>query len=264
MSANLLASLKENVQIVLVNTSHPGNIGAVARAMKNMGLAQLSLVCPSSFPSEEAVSRSSGADDLLASAAVVQSLDEAISDSQIVVGASARTRKMVWPLINPRACADLVLQSQSAEVKPKVSILFGREASGLTNEELQKCHYHVNIPANPDYASLNLAMAVQVVSYELRMSALQSDHVEDDDANLVSNILSPDHESWDGELASASEVEGFLGHLESTLIEIGYHDPNNPRMLMSRLRRLFQRAHMDKMEVNIMRGILKDILKGSR
>lgn len=284
--SSLENKLSSHVQVVLVQTSHPGNIGAVARAMKNMGLVNLCLVSPKDFPSDEAHARSSGADDLLANATVVTDLDAAIANSRLVIGASARSRKMVWPLVNPRDCASLVLstlsgQSEASSDGPVISLLFGREASGLTNDELQRCHYHVNIPANPDYASLNLAMAVQVISYELRMAVLgveelgvgevgvtgQSDESVELDItavrpnDLVSSILSPDNEVWDGDLASVEDVEGFLTHLESTLIKIGYHDPENPRQLMSRLRRLFQRAHMDKMEVNIMRGILKDVLK---
>lgn len=257
-----LECLRDHVQVVLVDTSHAGNIGAVARAVKNMGFKRLVLVNPKEFPSEEATRRASGADDVLTSARVVESLDAAIEHSKLVVGASARTRHLVWPMINPRDCASRILENladiNASIDSPQVSLLFGRESSGLTNEELQRCHFHVNIPANPDYASLNLAMAVQVLCYELRMTALlasEEDEVNED--HLA--IQGPGDAGWDVEIASVKEVEGLLEHLEQTLIKIGFHDPNNPRMLMSRLRRFVQRAQPDRMEVNILRGILKTV-----
>lgn len=256
---NIIKQLKHQVSVVLICTSHSGNIGAVARAMKNMGLYRLILVSPNDFPSEQAYSRSSGAEDVLKQARVVESLDQAIGESQIVIGASARTRKMNWPLITPHECAKIICSQldsnqQASDQGANVALLFGREASGLTNEELQRCNYHVNIPANEEYSSLNLAMAVQVICYEIRMAALNTG------VNLRS-LPAELAQQREETLANVSDVEGFLSHLESTLIEIGYHDPNNPRMLMSRLRRLFQRAHLDKMEVNILRGILKDVTK---
>ncbi|MDX1451474.1 MAG: RNA methyltransferase [Oleiphilaceae bacterium] len=267
-SDKLLASLTQQVQIVLVETTHSGNIGAVARAMKNMGLYRLVLVSPRTFPSEEATSRASGADDVLQNARVVACLEEAIAESSLVIGSSARSRNMVWPLINPRTCAQRVLgalqdtlmdeQTNSQGHAPAISLVFGRESSGLTNEELQRCHYHVNIPANPDYSSLNLAMAVQVVCYELRMAALlEMSHTAP--IEQVSEIEGPQDQGWDTLPATVNEVEGLLTHLEETLIQTGFHDPDNPRMLMVRLRRFIQRARPDTMEVNILRGILKSI-----
>ncbi len=250
------------VQIVLIDTSHSGNIGAVARAVKNMGLSRLVLVNPKEFPSDEATRRASGADDVLKRARVVETLDAAIGSSSLVVGASARTRHLVWPMINPRDCAARVLDcigtGKDNDQAATVSILFGRESSGLSNEELQRCHVHVNIPANPDYASLNLAMAVQVICYELRMAALSRDQKHAAGGQLAP-INGPGDLGWDVDLASVDEVEGLLSHLEQTLIKIGFHDPANPRMLMSRLRRFVHRAHPDKMEVNILRGILKAV-----
>ena len=150
-----------NIRIVLVNTSHPGNIGGAARAMKNMGLSRLYLVAPQEYPSDKAVWRSAGATDVLDDAVVVETLDEAIAGCSLVVGTSARERRIPWPLLDPRQCGESVWAEAGSH---EVAIVFGREDRGLTNDELQKCHYHVAIPANPDYSSLNLAMAVQILA----------------------------------------------------------------------------------------------------
>lgn len=261
--------------VTLVETTHPGNIGAVARACKNMGIKQLRLVAPKDFPSDEALRRSSGAEDLLASAEVHDGLDSALSDCHVVVGASARTRNLVWPLLNPRdfagrMCSEFAgKQKSDSSDEPegnfqatRICLLFGQEASGLTNEELQRCHYHIHIPANPEYSSLNLAMAVQVICYELRMCALLND--SHDGAAQIDAIDNAESGSWDSPAANNSEVEGFLAHLEETLVAIGYHDPKTPRLLMARMRRLFQRARLDKMEVNILRGMLKAVLEKTK
>lgn len=258
------------IKIVLIRTTHPGNVGAVARAMKNMGLHQLYLVNPEFnkiISEDEALKRSAGAEDLIHAAQTFSSLDEAIADCQIVIGASARSRKMTWPLMNPRDCSDLVLKLLGASVLTekcsapnfKAAFLFGQEASGLSNEELHRCHYHVNIPAVADFSSLNLAMAVQVIAYELRMAFLSQ--AQSQKKGMTSAILSPESDDWDEPIASVSEVEAFLAHLEQTLILTEFHNPANPRQLMTRLRRLFQRTHLDQMEVNILRGILSSIQK---
>lgn len=248
----------EQVRIVLINTSHPGNIGAVARALKNMGFSRLYLVAPESFPDPIAESRASGATDILDKAIVVSSLDEAIAGCRLVVGASARGRKIPWPVVNPR---DLAREIHSlTQDDSEVAILFGREARGLTNEELHRCNLHVHIPSNPDFSSLNLAMAVQVVTYELRMKYLESLENEAGDSNMKA-MLSPQDSGWDVEPASVDEVEMFLEHLERTLIDIDFHDPEHPRQLMARLRRLYQRCCLDKMELNILRGILRSTQK---
>jgi len=250
--------LASSVRVVLMRTTHPGNIGAVARAMKNMGLNKLCLVNGADETSQEARRRASGAENVLENAVVTSSIDEALEGVQLVIGASARSRKMVWPLMNPRDCATLVKNSvfnPKSVNSTQIALLFGQEASGLSNEELQRCHYHVNIPAVSDFSSLNLAMAVQLVSYEIRMAMLLDDTI--DDSNLLtSSILSSDDEGWDEPPAAVEEVEGFFRHIEETLIKIGFLDPENPRQLMTRLRRLYQRSHLDKMEVNILRGIL--------
>lgn len=229
------------VRVVLMHTSHPGNIGAVARAMKNMGLSQLHLVKPDLFPHSMATSRASGADDLLASAVVVETLDEALADCRFVVGASARLRSISWPVNNPRECAERMLE---ASEEGEVALLMGREQSGLTNEEMERCNYLVNIPANPEYSSLNLAAATQVLAYELRMAALAKIELK----KVVSKKDYP--------LASAAAVEGLYEHFEVALTDIRFLNPASPRKLMRRLRRLFNRAQLDEMEVNILRGIL--------
>jgi tRNA (cytidine32/uridine32-2'-O)-methyltransferase len=257
----------DRIKIVLMRTTHPGNVGAVARAMKNMGLNNLSLVNPEFnkvLSEDEALRRSAGAEDILSGAKKFVSLDDAVSDCHVLIGASARSRKMPWPLMNPRDCANevmkLIVDVKGTDVKTKVAFLFGQEASGLSNEELHRCHYHVNIPAIAEFSSLNLAMAVQVICYELRMAFLYSDTKKNNKA--ISAIVSPKDEGWDEPLASVKDVEAFLNHLEETLIKTNFHNPNNPRQLMTRLRRLFQRAHLDQMEVNILRGILTSIHKG--
>jgi len=241
----------DKIRIVLVNTTHPGNIGATARAMKNMGLSDLCLVEPKHFPHADADARASGADDILASARVVDSLEAALADCQLVVGTSARERHIPWPLVNPRELGAIAAQALNADSSrdARVAVLFGREASGLTNDELQRCHKHVHIPTNPSFSSLNVAAAVQVISYEMRM-ALVEDQV----------AKTPQWGTrWDIELADNNEIEQMFEHLEKVLVEIDFLDPANPRQLMPRLRRLFLRAVPDKVEVNVMRGILKKV-----
>jgi len=229
----------DNIRIVLIHTTHSGNIGAVARAMKNMCLSELYLVSPRHYPSEEATARASGADDLLASAVVVEELDQALEGCAVIYGTSARLRSLRWPQVDPHQAAQQVAAESG---RSRVAILFGRESSGLTNEELERCHYLVNIPANPDYSSLNIAAAVQVVAYELMMASQSPAGRE------------PETES---EPATAEEVEGLHRHLEETLIKLEYLDPEKPRQLMRRLRRLYHKARLEKDEVNILRGILK-------
>lgn len=241
----------KKVRIVLVNTTHPGNIGGVARAMKNMGLDDLCLVSPKEFPSEVADARASGALDILENARVVSGLEEALADCQLAVGTSARERHIPWPLVNPREMASIVVPSPQ-----KTAIVFGREDRGLTNEELQLCHHHVNIPSVEGFSSLNIAAAVQVIAYELRMEQLK---LESDQAG------GGDRPSWgtdwDIELADHAELERLFDHLEETLIKIEFLDPENPRQLMPRMRRLLMRAVPDKVEVNVLRGVLKAVQK---
>jgi tRNA (cytidine32/uridine32-2'-O)-methyltransferase len=245
-------NLFPRLRIVLVETSHPGNIGAAARAMKNMGVCQLVLVAPYKFPHEKATWRSASASDVVENARVVETLDEAIAGCHLVIGTSARDRRIPWPMLDPKGCGEKVVAEH--ERGADVALIFGREAHGLKNEELQKCHYHVNIPTGKAYSSLNLAMAVQVLCYEVLQAQLQAelpDHVKADEAAA--------EDRWDMEYATTEAVENFFEHLEQTLIDVGFHDPDNPRQLMTRLRRMFNRIRPDQMEVNILRGFLTAI-----
>lgn len=226
-----------NIRIVLVETSHPGNIGAAARAMKTMGLRQLVLVNPQKFPHQEAMERASSADDVLDAAVVVDDLKAAIQDCELVIGTSARPRGIPLPGVNARECANVI--GEKAVTAP-VALVFGRESSGLTNQELEHCHYHVTIPTNPEYCSLNLAAAVQVLCYEIRMAAGES-HMPQ--AEYDRN-------------ATAAEIEHFYQHLEQVLQLIGFIRPSNPKKIMQRLRRLFNRVPLEHLEVKILRGIL--------
>ncbi|NLY15718.1 MAG: RNA methyltransferase [Gammaproteobacteria bacterium] len=248
------------VRVVLVNTSHPGNIGAAARAMKNMGLHQLVLVNPKDFPSADAWARASGADDVLLQARVVDSLQHALSGCNLVLGTSARDRRLPWPLVSPRDGAGRVLQHlQAAEAgQADVALVFGREHAGLTNDELHQCQYHVHIPSCENFSSLNLAAAVQVLTYELRMAWLQASE----------QPLCMEAVERTGQLGSApathDALELFYDHLQRTLIDIEFLDPEKPRHLMTRLRRLFGRNQLSKSEVNILRGILTETQKAAR
>lgn len=241
-----MLEIAEKIKIVLVETSHPGNIGAAARAMKTMGLNRLVLVQPANYPCVEATARAAGADDVLATAEVVNSLEDAIADTSYVLGTSARLRTLRWPGVDPRtAAAESV---QAVREGGSVSLVFGRESSGLTNEELSLCHKLVHIPVNPDYSSLNLAAAVQVLCYEIRSLVTAGDQpvVVDDSGEKP---------------ATAADMQEFMQQLEQTLIKIDYLDPDNPRKSIPRLRRLFHRARMSRNEVNLLRGVLKQIGK---
>lgn len=245
----------EHVRIVLINTSHSGNIGSAARAMKTMGLSDLVLVDPVDFdprePNETSVAMASGAQDVLEGARVVSTFEEAIDDVAVVMGASARSRHLPWPLMHPRKAT-----AKALDVLPsgqKVALVFGRERTGLTNDELAMCQVHIHIPTNQEYASLNVASAVQVLAYEMRMGILAYQGELDIQYEGDWGV------SWDNELANQGEINGFMTHLEKTLVDIEFLDPTNPKQLMPRLRRLFQRAMPDKVEINILRGILKMI-----
>jgi tRNA (cytidine32/uridine32-2'-O)-methyltransferase len=238
-----------SVRIVLVETSHPGNIGASARAMKTMGFEDLALVRPGAFPSPEASARASGADDILVNARVVGSLDEAIGECGYVVGASARLRSLPMSTVDPRACAGMLWERAANN---KVAVVFGPEQSGLTNEHLGRCQQLVHIPANETFSSLNLAMAVQVLCYEMRM------------ANLALTGRHAPSESRAARLASAAELEGFHRHLEEVLSAAGFLHSDHPKQLRLKLRRIFQRAQLDENEINILRGVLSALDPGKR
>lgn len=235
----------DNIRIVMINTTHPGNIGAAARALKNMGLSKLVLVDPKEYPTAKATWRASNAVDVLDQVEVYDNLDDAIANCGLVIGTSARERRIPWPLITPRECGDRVWAEAGAH---ETAIIFGREDRGLTNEELQKCHYHVHIPANPEYSSLNIAAAIQVICYEIRMSALAPDDGEP--------LRFTD---WDVGPAKHDALEHYYAHLEDTLAKLQFLDPDNPRQTVTRLRRLFNRIRMDEMELSILRGMLTSI-----
>lgn len=224
----------------MVHTTHPGNIGAAARAMKNMGLSQLYIVAPKNYPHEDAYFRAANAVDVLARAVVVETFEEAIAGCTLVVGSSARERRIPWPLLDSRsACEQAYREAGSGQV----ALVFGREDRGLTNDELQQCQLHVNIPASPEYSSLNVAMAIQVLAYEIRM------------AHLSGTLPTDTMEGWDVPYASADDIERLFVHMEEALLEMEFLKTSAPKQAMARLRRLFQRTRLDQMEVNILRGM---------
>lgn len=227
------------IRIVLVETTHPGNIGAAARAMKTMGLTDLRLVAPMRFPDPEAEARASGADDVLAAATVVDSLEAAVADCVRVVGTSARPRKLAWPALDPRECGETLV---GGAAEGPVALVFGRERTGLTNAELDLCTDVITIPANPDYSSLNLGAAVQVLSYEIRMAALAGKFRE------PAPLEAPP--------ATHEDMERLYDHLEAALAARDFLDRHNPAHLMRRFRRLFGRTRLDRNEVQILRGML--------
>ena len=237
-------NLLNSVKVVLVGTTHPGNIGATARAMKNMGILDLALVEPKEFPSDVATFRSKAAKDILEKASVHISLEEAISECELVVGTSARGRTVPWPVLNPREAAE---EMHKSSLNGKVAIVFGREDRGLTNEELGLCNFHVHIPSDPEYSSLNLSQAVQILAYEIRLSYLQDRHVN--------------KEYWDVELANNEQTERLINHMDELMQEVDFYDVENPRKLLVRVRRFFKRSKIDVMEANIFRGLFATIQK---
>lgn len=231
----------DNIRIVLVGITHPGNIGATARAMKTMGLLQLALVNPKQFPCAEATVRAAGADDVLAQAWVGDDFAESLRGYHLIIGTSARRRHIAWPTLTPRECAEKIAVSAG-----KVALVFGREHAGLTNQELDRCHYLVQIPTQAHFSSLNIAAAVQILAYEIFIQQSNS---------LLKEAHCP---------ASAEIMLGFYQHLEQALIEIGFLDPQKPKRLTRRLQRLFNRAQPDDIEINILRGILTAIQTSKR
>jgi tRNA/rRNA methyltransferase/tRNA (cytidine32/uridine32-2'-O)-methyltransferase len=224
--------------------------------MKNMGLSRLVLVDPIEFPSSEAVARASGATDVLDDAQVVATLEEALVGCSVAFGTSARDRRIPWPLLDPRETGAVCVEQVGADAE--VALVFGREYAGLTNEELQRCHYHVHIPSNPEFSSLNLAAAVQVLAYEVRMAWLAA-------SGQPSKLAKQETTSMlNAQPVTADELEHYYGHLEQTLVDIGFLDPAKPRHLMPRLRRLYGRSGISKLEMNILRGILTETQKAVR
>lgn len=240
------------IRIVLVGTSHPGNIGAAARAMRTMGLTQLDLVQPERFPHREAEAMAAGADDVLAQARVFPSLADAIADCRWVMGCTARRRSVAMDEYPPDAAAKRMLD---ACAQGPVALVFGRERTGLTNEELMLCHAAVHIPSVEDFSSLNLAAAVQVLAWELRRAALARECGE------TLQIAGP---APDDPPASAAQMEGLFEHLAQTLDDIDFHKGRSPDRVMRRLRQLLLRAQPDQREVRVLRGILADAQRMAR
>jgi len=232
--------LNKHVHFILVGTTHSGNIGAAARAMKTMGFESLRLVDPCPYKTSEAFARASGADGLVRDALSYSTLSDAIADCSLVFGTSARLRSLTWAGVDAREAAVTVAACPAGS---NVAVVFGRERSGLTNSELDLCTHQLQIPTSEDFASLNLGSAVQVVAYELRMAHL----------GLVDGTEQPDA---DEPVADSESMEHFFAHLERTLIELDFLDPENPRLLMRRLRRYFGRNRPVATELNILRGIL--------
>ena len=240
----------DRIRIVLVGTQHPGNIGAAARALKTMGLSRLVLVAPEQYPADEAFRRAAGADDLLAAAGVVGSLAEAVADCQFVLGCTARSRRVALEEMVPRQAAARAVQAAGAG---QVALVFGRERTGLSNEELQLCHASVHIPANPEYSSLNLAAAVQVLAYELRLELLAQ-----------ASLPVPAAGQSQDPPASHAQLEGFFAQLGETLDQIDFHKGRAPDSAMRKLRRLFLRTGLNEQEVRLLRGILADAQRMAR
>lgn len=241
------AEMLSRVVVVLTQPSHPGNIGAAARAMKNMGLSRLVLVRPLAFPSPEATARAAGADDVLAQARVVDSLAQALEGVTLAGALTARVRELSAPMMWARPAAARLIQ---ASHHGQVALVFGNETSGLSNEEVSLCHFPVQVPVSPNFRSLNLGAAVQLMSYEIRMAALDPGP--------------PPATPGAGEPARHDDVERLIEHFESAAIGSWFLDPQSPKRLIPRLRRLFNRAVVEKEEVAILRGILAALQKAAR
>ena len=237
-------SFKSNlINIVLVETSHPGNIGSVARAMKTMGLSKLSLVNPKVFPSDDANALSGNARDVLDNATIYPSLQEAIKKSTFVYATSARNRSINWPTVNPEKAAEQIIDQATGD--KEISIVFGREDRGLTNEELQLANFHLEIPANPEYPVLNIAMSVQIVTYE-----------------LFKNINNTEDREWrDYPEINSEDLQRLIEHFVETSIELAMIDPKNPSQIIARIKRMFSRLQPDSMEANYLRGFLTAVNK---
>ena len=235
--------LLNSIKVVLVGTTHPGNIGATARAMKNMGIVNLALVAPKEFPSDVATYRSKAAKDVLENAELFDTLKMAVSNCELVIGTSARERKVPWPILNPK---DASQEVSRGVLNNKVAIVFGREDRGLTNDELGLCNLHVHIPTDPAYSSLNLSQAVQIMVYEMRSSILENQENE---------------EYWDVEFADNDQTERLINHMDELMQEVDFYEIDNPRKLLLRVRRFFKRSRIDVMEVNIFRGLFAAIQK---
>ena len=246
-----------HVRIVMVNTTLPANIGSALRAMKTMGLSKLVLVAPKTYPHPDIDALAAGATDLIKQIEIVETLADAIKDCHLVFGTSARSRTIPWPLLDARPAAE---KSISAVVNDQqdVAVVFGREDRGLTNEELAMANYHVTIPVNTDYGVLNVAQAIQVICYEMRMATLAAVESAEDEAATMP-VTDTKSMQWDEPLVTHEQMEQFYPHIEKMLAEIEFLDPKNPRLLPLRLRRLFGRIQLDRMEYHLLRGIFSRV-----
>ncbi|EGS64609.1 tRNA (cytosine(32)/uridine(32)-2'-O)-methyltransferase TrmJ [Vibrio cholerae] len=235
----------ERVKVVLVGTTHSGNIGSAARAMKVMGLSQMVLVDPQCQVDAQAIALAAGASEIALNAQIYPTLEAAVADCGLVVGTSARSRTLEWPMLEPRECGEKLISEANQH---SVAMVFGRERTGLTNDELQLCHYHVCVPANPEYSSLNLAMAVQLLSYEVRMAYLA---LQQSSQNSTLQEEYPRHQ----------ELERFYAHLEQVIMQTEFISAQQPGQVMNKLRRMFTRARPEAQEINILRGILTSVQK---
>ncbi|HIH0942557.1 TPA: tRNA (cytosine(32)/uridine(32)-2'-O)-methyltransferase TrmJ [Vibrio cholerae] len=235
----------ERVKVVLVGTTHSGNIGSAARAMKVMGLSQMVLVDPQCQVDAQAIALAAGASEIALNAQIYPTLEAAVADCGLVVGTSARSRTLEWPMLEPRECAEKLISEANQH---SVAMVFGRERTGLTNDELQLCHYHVCVPANPEYSSLNLAMAVQLLSYEVRMAYLA---LQQSSQSSTLQEEYPRHQ----------ELERFYAHLEQVIMQTEFISAQQPGQVMNKLRRMFTRARPEAQEINILRGILTSVQK---
>ncbi|EGQ7706537.1 tRNA (cytosine(32)/uridine(32)-2'-O)-methyltransferase TrmJ [Vibrio cholerae] len=235
----------ERVKVVLVGTTHSGNIGSAARAMKVMGLSQMVLVDPQCQVDAQAIALAAGASEIALNAQIYPTLEAAVADCGLVVGTSARSRTLEWPMLEPRECGEKLISEANQH---SVAMVFGRERTGLTNEELQLCHYHVCVPANPEYSSLNLAMAVQLLSYEVRMAYLA---LQQSSQSSTLQEEYPRHQ----------ELERFYAHLEQVIMQTEFISAQQPGQVMNKLRRMFTRARPESQEINILRGILTSVQK---
>lgn len=233
----------ERVKVVLVGTTHSGNIGSAARAMKVMGLSQMVLVDPQCQVDAQAIALAAGASEIALNAQIYPTLEAAVADCGLVVGTSARSRTLEWPMLEPRECGEKLISEANQH---SVAMVFGRERTGLTNEELQLCHYHVCVPANPEYSSLNLAMAVQLLSYEVRMAYLA---LQQSSQSSTLQEEYPRHQ----------ELERFYAHLEQVIMQTKFISAQQPGQVMNKLRRMFTRARPETQEINILRGILTSV-----
>ncbi|EMS7709487.1 tRNA (cytosine(32)/uridine(32)-2'-O)-methyltransferase TrmJ [Vibrio cholerae] len=235
----------ERVKVVLVGTTHSGNIGSAARAMKVMGLSQMVLVDPQCQVDAQAIALAAGASEIALNAQIYPTLEAAVADCGLVVGTSARSRTLEWPMLEPRECGEKLISEANQH---SVAMVFGRECTGLTNDELQLCHYHVCVPANPEYSSLNLAMAVQLLSYEVRMAYLA---LQQSSQSSTLQEEYPRHQ----------ELERFYAHLEQVIMQTEFISAQQPGQVMNKLRRMFTRARPEAQEINILRGILTSVQK---